>query len=140
MLLMLFVAPVLMASCGQASKAISSAKTRPGILTGTAQACGGLLYVPTAHLSVYRVSGIPLESGLPGSGNRHLGPGQQQLISSAELVATQRVPTGSLYRFVLEPGHYFLTNTGRFEPPLGQSAFVKANRITHLDVNGNYCS
>jgi hypothetical protein len=56
-----------------------------GILTGTAQACAGLNYAPTAHLQVYR--------------------GQV-------LVASQKVPTDSTYRFVLRAGHYDITNTG----------------------------
>ncbi len=81
--------------------------TTRGVLTGTAYACSGPAYVATANLLVYR---------------------------GDVLVATRRVPNASTYRFVLPPGHYYITNTGNPESGLGRSATVVAGDISHVDV------
>jgi hypothetical protein len=70
-----------------------------GVLTGNARACSGLAYVPTAHLQVYR---------------------------GDVLIASERVPDNSTYRFVVAPGRYYVTNTGNagFAPPVGGNGIV----------------
>jgi hypothetical protein len=95
-----------------------------GVLTGNARACGALAYVPTAHLQVYK---------------------------GDVLIASKGVPDNSTYRFVLAPGHYYITNTGNagfvqglgrysftksgnLSRPLAQSVSVTAGGTTHLNV------
>ena len=78
-----------------------------GILTGNAQACAGLAYVPMANLQVYR---------------------------GDSLVTAQRVPNGSTYRFVLPPGEYYVTNTGTPQRPLGRSVSVSSGGTAHVDI------
>jgi len=77
------------------------------VLTGTARACAGLAYVPTAHLQVYR---------------------------GDVLVAAQRVPDNSTYRFVLPPGRYDITNTGNPQRPLGHPVSVSAGATIHVNI------
>jgi hypothetical protein len=122
---------VLVASC---AGPVSRAWPARGVLTGTAQACAGLLYVPTARLEVYR-------AGSPSTLGQNVAdrPATERGLVEAgytTLVASQSVPNGSTYRFVLAPGRYFITNTGTLELPSAQSAIVSGGHITRLDVPG----
>ena len=78
-----------------------------GVLTGNARACAGLASVPVANLGVYRGS---------------------------VLVASERVPDNTAYRFVLRPGIYSITNTGSADGGLGRSATVVAGKTSKMDV------
>jgi hypothetical protein len=111
---------------------------KPGVLTGTVQACSGVLYVPTATLDVYRVPRPPSQSGIGGLDRENA----TTLIGESHgviLVATKKVPNDSTYRFVLRPGHYYITNVGHFEPPLGYAASIASGQTSQVDVLGNYC-
>jgi hypothetical protein len=108
----LVLAGLLASSCASGARALPHPSPKPallasGVLTGTAQACGGLMYVPTAHLEVYR---------------------------GELLVAAQRVPNNGTYRFDLPPGHYDVTNTGNPGTPSGHPVSVSSGRTSHLDV------
>jgi hypothetical protein len=110
---------------------------KPGVLTGTAQACSGVLYVPTATLDVYRVPTLPSQNNI-GLDREHA----TALIGDSHgvvLVATKKFPNDSTYRFVLRPGHYYITNVGHFQPPLGYAASIASGRTSQVDVLGNYC-
>jgi hypothetical protein len=111
---------------------------KPGVLTGTAQACSGLLYVPTASLDVYRVPTLPNQNNI--GLNREHASGLIGESHGVVLVATRKVPNESTYRFVLRPGHYYITNVGHFAPPLGYAASIASDRTSHVDVLGNYCT
>jgi hypothetical protein len=75
-----------------------------GVLTGNAQACSGIEFVPTAHLEVYK---------------------------GAVLIASKVVPDNTTYRFVLPAGHYFITNTGNagFVAPLGRHDLTQTGNL-----------
>ncbi|HTU38154.1 MAG TPA: hypothetical protein VMF35_09060 [Acidimicrobiales bacterium] len=88
---------------------------RAGVAVGIAVPCAGPMFVPTAHLWVYR---------------------------GAQLVAYRAVPTGATFRFVLRPGAYVISNDG--DPrqpglPPGNAFAVHAGATTHVVVL-NYCS
>ena len=102
----------------------SSSPTTPhqstGVLTGTAQACAGLAYVPTATLRVYRGDAATARN---------------DVYRRANPVARKQVPTNTSYRFVLAPGRYFITNSStQFAHPF----VLLAGRKVHLDVP-NWC-
>jgi len=80
-----------------------------GVLTGTASACSGVAFklTPTARLTVYKGTAV---------------------------VATQQVPNGSTYRFVLPPGQYYITNTGNPVQASDREVTVVAGRTTRKDV------
>lgn len=86
----------------------TSPRATTGVLTGTAQACAGLVYVPTADVRVYRGDADSATSDV----YRRVVP-----------VATEHVRTNTVYRFVLPPGRYFVTNSStQFAHPFVLSA------------------
>ena len=102
----------------------SSSPTSPhaatGIVTGTAQACAGPAYVPTANLRVYRGDAATARN---------------DVYRRANAVARKQVPTNTTYRFVLPPGRYFITNSStQFAHPF----VLSAGTTVHLDVP-NWC-
>jgi hypothetical protein len=121
-------------AAGLAACSATSAQSiaTPGILTGTAQACSGVLYLPTATLDVYRVPTL-WSANTNGLEREHV------TTLGVALVATEKVHTDSKYRFVLRPGHYFITNVGHYEPPLGYAASIASGRTSRVDVLGTYC-
>jgi len=80
-----------------------------GVLTGRAAACvgpGGMK--PPARVDVFR---------------------------GGRLVATEVVPGGGIYRFVLAPGRYMVSNTGVPEPGRPQqAASVAVGSTVHIDI------
>jgi hypothetical protein len=96
-------------------------RSTSGVVTGIAQACAGPLYEPVAHLEVYR-------------GDASLA--RAEVYRNVVPVARKNVPTDTTYRFVLPPGHYFLSNTGNTEIP--QPFVLSAGRTVYLDVQ-NFC-
>jgi hypothetical protein len=102
----------------------SSSPTSPqaatGVLTGTAEACAGLAYVPKANLRVYRGDAITA---------------RREVYRPADPVARKQVPTNTTYRFVLAPGRYFITNSStQFAHPF----VLTGGSTVHLDVP-NWC-
>jgi hypothetical protein len=102
----------------------SSSPTSPhaatGVVTGTAQACAGPAYVPTANLRVYRGDAATARN---------------DVYRRANAVARKQVPTNMTYRFVLPPGRYFITNSStQFARPF----VLSAGTTVHLDVP-NWC-
>jgi hypothetical protein len=89
-------------------------------VTGTAQACAGPAYVPTANLRVYRGDAVTAENDV----YRRVDP-----------VATKMVPNNTRYRFVLPPGRYFVTNSST---QFAHTFVLSAGRTVHLDVP-NWC-
>jgi len=77
-----------------------------GVVTGTADACSGIMAEATAHLEVYR---------------------------GDVLVARQQVPNGTTYRFVLPPGRYIVTNTGNPQN-IGDGVSVSDGHTSELDI------
>jgi hypothetical protein len=115
-------------SCGGLAGHSASSRTPPGVLTGTAQACSGLLAAPVARLEVYRVTGRP--SG-QGSATVRFGWAAAQ---QTTFLSSQQVRNGGTYRFVLAPGRYDITNTGELQSGFYLTTSIESGRVRHLDV------
>jgi hypothetical protein len=105
------VVAVVAAGCGGAHGAAgrrpgTTPAAATGVVTGTADACSGIMAEATAHLEVYR---------------------------DDVLVARQQVPNGSTYRFVLPPGRYIVTNTGNPQN-IGDGVTVSGGHTSELDI------
>jgi hypothetical protein len=102
-----------LAACGTS---LSSSHPATGVITGTAQACAGPMYVRTANLRVYRGDAATARYDV----YHHAAP-----------IARKDVPNNTKYRFGLSPGRYFITNSStQFAHPF----VVSAGSTVHLDV------
>jgi hypothetical protein len=89
---------------GLASFSASAATTERGVVSGKAVPCIGPMYIPTAHLSVFK---------------------------GKELITSRQFRTGSTFRFSLPPGRYVLTNN-RAYPTVGTHFHIRAGRLSHV--------
>jgi len=77
-------------------------------------------------------TGVLTVTAWPCAGPRHVHTALVEVFLGTRLVAHDDVPGGSTYRFVLSPGRYEITNTGR--PGGTPNAAVVAGTVTRVDL------